>query len=176
MLVRVQLVDTAGSSLGHSTVEEAHRSPGRLHRAFSAVLHDGRGSVLFQTRSMDKERWPGHLANSCCGHPDSASSLLVDCRQRIREELGLEATNLAEVGSFEYRAAMPRSSWVEWEFDHVIVGQVDPDAAITPDPAEVGDHGWLTSFAARDIRVPLSPWAVGVLRIAAPHVPDFAFS
>ncbi len=34
----VELVSSDGSAIGDATVDEAHRAPGRLHRAFSVLL------------------------------------------------------------------------------------------------------------------------------------------
>lgn len=166
---QVELVDQDGASLGVAEVEGAHRLPPRLHRAFSVVLHDGAGRALFQRRAAAKERWPGALANSCCGHPASAATLAADAARRVAEELGVAVDGLREVGTFTYQAAEPGGVWAEFEFDHVLLGRLDPGQALAPDPAEVAETAWLTPAQWR-ARADLAPWAGRVMEIAAPHL------
>ena len=166
---QVELVDESGAALGACDVDGAHRLPPRLHRAFSVVLHDGAGRALFQRRSTDKERWPGALANSCCGHPRSVGTVLADAAARVGEELGVAVGGLAQVGVFTYQATDPGGVWAEWEYDHVLVGRLDPATALRPDPAEVSESLWLTPGQWR-ARGDLAPWVARVMELAAPHL------
>lgn len=168
---RVELVDTDGHTTGYAPVSEAHLAPAARHRAFSVVLHDGAGRILLQVRSSAKERWPGYLANSCCGHPASEATLIDDARTRVREELGISVDALTEAGRFEYRAAMPDSRWEEWEYDHVLVGEIDRDTPIAPDPSEVSVFTWTPTVP--DDGAPHAPWLSEVITLAADHVPGF---
>lgn len=168
---RVELVDADGRATGTAPVTEAHLAPAARHRAFSVVLHDGAGRMLLQIRSSAKQRWPGYLANSCCGHPASEATLLDDARTRVHEELGITVESLTEVGRFEYRAAMPDSPWEEWEYDHVLVGEVAPDTPIDPDPDEVSAFAWVAERP--EDGVPHAPWLAPVIDAAADHVPGF---
>lgn len=65
----VRLIDPHGRDAQLIEADAAHQYGGRTHRAFSVVLHDGAGKVLLQRRASCKERWPGYVANTCCGHP-----------------------------------------------------------------------------------------------------------
>jgi isopentenyl-diphosphate delta-isomerase len=161
----VELVDPDGTSLGVTEVEGAHRIPPRLHRAFSVVLHDGGGKALFQRRSLDKERWPGALANSCCGHPRGVDTLAEDAALRVWQELGIEVSGLRDVGTFTYQAHEPGGVWAEWEFDHVLVGAIDAAAPFAPDPGEVSEVVWLSAAEAVG-RDDLAPWVAQVMEIA----------
>lgn len=161
----VRLVDRDGSDLGTHPVHAAHRAEGLLHRAFSIVLHDGRGRVLMRRRAETKTRWPGYVANSCCGHPDRLDSVLDDAAQRLWEELGVRGLTLTEVGRFVYSARMPGSPWLEREYDHVLVGLLDGEA--DPAPAEVSEVFWcdVDDWAQRG---PVVPWLDEVMALVAP--------
>lgn len=167
----VELVDAHGRPTGYAPVSAAHLAPAARHRAFSVVLHDSAGRILLQVRANAKERWPGYLANSCCGHPASEATLIDDARTRVHEELGITVDTLTEVGRFEYHAAMPDSRWEEWEYDHVLLGQIDPATPIDPDPSEVSEILW--ADALPDNSAPRAPWLREVVTIAGPHVPGF---
>lgn len=161
----VRLVAPDGRDLDTHPVHDAHRGEGLLHRAFSVVLHDGRGRVLLQRRASTKTRWPGYVANSCCGHPDRAGSVLDDAAQRVREELGVRDVTLAEVGRFDYTARMPGSPWVEREYDHVLLGRLDGE--MNPSPEEVSEVFW-SDVDDWSRRGPVVPWLAEVMELVAP--------
>lgn len=163
----VELVDEAGTALGTRTVDEAHRSPGLLHRAFSVLLVAPDGRVLLQRRAAVKTRFPLRWANSCCGHPAPGQSPDRAARVRLREELGIDPVPLTEVGVYLYRAEDPATGRVEYEYDHVLRGEFDPDAVVLPDPDEVADLHWMHPAELRD-RITAdpgsyAPWLAGVL-------------
>jgi isopentenyl-diphosphate Delta-isomerase len=169
-LQRVELVSPEGVREGSSTVAEAHTAPGRLHRAFSVVLLDA-GRTLMQQRAAGKTRFPLRWTNACCGHPSPGEPVSVAARRRLTEELGLTGLELREAGIYVYRAADPATGRVEWEYDHVLVGQAPAGVAVVPDPDEVAAVEWV---AVRELRERLvadggadySPWLSGVLDIA----------
>lgn len=165
----VRVVDEAGRDGGTMPVAEAHLAGGTLHRAFSVVLHDGRGRVLLQRRADAKLRWPGYVANACCGHPSSLATVIDDASTRLAEELGIVGVTLREVGTFVYRAAMPGDDWVEWEHDHVLVGLYRGEPVVNP--AEASATYWV-DVARWQERAPSAPWLDGVMRVAAPHLEE----
>lgn len=163
----VELVDGFGAPVGVMTVDEAHRAPGRLHRAFSVFLRDpDSGRVLLQQRSSVKTRFPLRWANSCCGHPLPGEEVTTAAGRRLVEELGIAGVPLAEVGVYTYRAEDPDTGRVEYEYDHVLVGDLPSARRPVPDPAEVADLRWvsvpalLTGLAAEPDRY--APWLAGV--------------
>ncbi|WP_189113413.1 isopentenyl-diphosphate Delta-isomerase [Pilimelia terevasa] len=162
----VELVDPEGRACGTATVQEAHRPPGRLHRAFSIILLDPDGRILLQRRAATKTRFPGRWANTCCGHPGPGEPVVEAARRRLREELGVEAA-LAEVGRYSYQAEDPASGLVECEFDHVLRGALAADAPLHPDPAEIDEVRWAELDAVRRaVRAAphaYAPWLAGVL-------------
>jgi isopentenyl-diphosphate delta-isomerase len=171
----VELVDDAGHATGSATVDEAHRAPGRLHRAFSVLLIDPDGRLLLQRRSAAKTRFPLRWANACCGHPPPGRAVTDAARDRLAEEIGVRGVELTEIGVHLYRADDPATGRVEHEYDHVLLGRVDPGTPLTPDPAEVADLRWTP---ARDVPHAMTadpaayaPWLAGVVAtLGAPRV------
>jgi isopentenyl-diphosphate delta-isomerase len=170
----VELVDEAGNPIGARTVDEAHRLPGLLHRAFSVFLVDPAGRVLLQQRAATKTRFPLRWANSCCGHPAPGQSLDSAAGRRLHEELGVGGVPLTEVGVYLYRAEDPETGRVEFEYDHVLRGDFAPDRSVLPDPEEVADLRWMhpDELRARLDADPAAyaPWLGGVLsRLSEPE-------
>jgi isopentenyl-diphosphate delta-isomerase len=163
----VELVDEAGIHCGQSTVDDAHRAPGQLHRAFSVVLVDPSGRVLLQRRAAAKTRFPLRWANACCGHPGPGEPVVEAAARRLAEELSILGVDLAPVGVHVYAASDPATGRVEREYDHVLLGRVAADPPIAPDPAEVYGVRWVppaelrTDLAARPDAY--APWLAGVL-------------
>ena len=145
------LVDLCDKPVGAATKERAH-TEGLLHRAFSVVLwREGVAGkeLLLARRAPGKYHSAGLWANSCCSHPRVGEELFAAARRRVAEELGAQAGELREVGSFVYRAAF-QNGISEFEFDHVFVapcmGNVDPD------PTEASEVRWVSAReAAREL-------------------------
>ncbi len=170
----VDLVDSTGRSVGSTTVAEAHRVPGRRHRAVSVLLVSPDGSrLLLQQRSAAKLRFPSRWANSCCGHPRPGQSAVDAARQRMQEELNLAGVTLTEVGVYQYQAADPASGLVEHEYDHVLLGRLAPEQSLQPDPAEVAELRWVTPAELNELLDEpgaCAPWLAGVTATLATAV------
>ena len=169
----VELVNADGVPVGSVTVDEAHRAPGRLHRAFSVFLRDPYGRVLLQQRAAAKTRFPLRWANTCCGHPQPGEDIAVAARRRLLEEIGVGDVELAEVGRYSYYAEDPATGRVEYEYDHVLMGDVPAGHPLLPDPDEVTDTRWvavaeLRRAIAADPRS-YAPWLAGVTECLADH-------
>jgi isopentenyl-diphosphate delta-isomerase len=171
----VELVDEDGRTTGSSTVDDAHRAPGRLHRAFSVLLVDPAGRLLLQRRSAAKTRFPLRWANACCGHPAPGQAVLAAAVDRLADELGVIGVALREVGRYVYRASDPATGRVEHEYDHVLLGQLAGAIPGAPDPDEVAELRWVTpvEFYASLGSDPDSyaPWVAGVTALALPPDP-----
>ena len=72
------LVDEEDRVIGHEEKERCHDGAGKLHRAFSVFLFDGRGRMLIQRRSAAKRLWPLFWSNSCCSHPRQGEEIADD--------------------------------------------------------------------------------------------------
>jgi isopentenyl-diphosphate delta-isomerase len=167
----VELVDASGSAVGTATVSEAHTAPGQLHRAFSVLLFDRQGRTLLQQRAPVKTRFPLRWANSCCGHPGPGVPVVEAATQRLAEELGVAGVRLTDVGVYTYRAEDETTGRVEYEYDHVLVGQVTEELSVAPDPAEVAATRWVPAATLVPTGADYAPWLSGVLPIALAAVP-----
>ncbi|RKN48269.1 isopentenyl-diphosphate Delta-isomerase [Micromonospora endolithica] len=172
----VELVDDAGQPVGETTVSAAHQPPGQLHRAFSVLLVDPAGRVLLQRRAAGKTRFPLRWGNSCCGHPGPGESLVEAANRRLHEELGAGPVPLTEVGVYLYYAEDPTTGRVEFEYDHVLRGEVPAELPVRPDPDEVAEVRWVDPVALEaDLDTdPCSyaPWLGGVVhRLLRPTAP-----
>lgn len=136
----VVLVTEEGEVVGESAKLAAHESPGHLHLAFSVVLGRPDGRTLLQQRALSKYHFPGAWANACCSHPAPGEELVPSAEARVREELGVDC-DLTDVGSLIYRATCAHSGLVEYELDHVLVGEIDEEPR--PDPKEVAAIRWV---------------------------------
>jgi isopentenyl-diphosphate Delta-isomerase len=168
---QVELVDENGVPVGSATVDVAHRAPGRLHRAFSVFLRDAAGRVLLQQRAAVKTRFPLRWANTCCGHPLPGEEVAVAASRRLIEEIGVGGVELAEVGVYSYYADDPASGRVEYEYDHVLLGDLPAGRDPVPDPDEVAALRWvpvadLRAAIAADPRS-YAPWLAGVVECLA---------
>ncbi|WP_434742401.1 isopentenyl-diphosphate Delta-isomerase [Micromonospora sp. SH-82] len=163
----VELVDDAGTPLGAASVADAHHPPGRLHRAFSVLLTDAAGQVLLQRRAAVKTRFPLRWANSCCGHPRPGESPVTAANRRLTEELGIGPVDLTEVGVYVYRAEDPETGRVEFEYDHVLRGELPADVVPDPEPTEVAELRWADpgEVSADLVAEPqtYAPWLGGVI-------------
>lgn len=170
----VELVDADGAPTGSSTVDEAHQAPGLRHRAFSVFLRDGSGRLLLQQRAAGKTRFPLRWANTCCGHPWPGEDVTVAGARRLVEEIGVGGVALDEIGVYSYYAEDPTTGRVEYEYDHVLLGDLPAGRNLLPDPDEVADLTWvelpdLRAAIAADPRS-YAPWLAGVVDRLAEHL------
>ncbi len=132
-----------GEDLG--TVEKiaAHTGNGTLHKAFSVfIFRKNRTEMLIQKRSEQKMLFGGYWANTCCSHPRSGEDMVEAAEKRLKEECGFTCP-LSITGTFTYKAADPRGTGIEHEFDTVLIGEVD-EVTINPDPEEIAELRWIT--------------------------------
>lgn len=140
----VTLVDQYDHPVGTSEKISAHQNPAPLHRAFSVFIFDNFNRILLQRRSLTKYHFAGLWANSCCGHPEPGEPVETAAIRRCRQELGIDLTELTELGAVTYSAVDPKSSLIENEYDHILVGPLQKQY-LTPNPDEVEAVGWIHS-------------------------------
>ena len=135
----VLLVSPTDAPLGTCSKQQAHVE-GKLHRAFSVFLTDENGDILLQRRALTKYHSGGLWTNACCSHP--VGDVLSDARVRLKEELGVDS-EIREVGHFVYRHVF-ENGMTEYEYDHVLLGQINRDAPISPAPEEADAVEWMS--------------------------------
>jgi geranylgeranyl diphosphate synthase, type I len=167
----VELVDDGGRVIGRAERASVHHGNTPRHRAFSVYLSDAAGRVLLTRRALSKLTWPGVWSNSSCGHPRPGETDVAAIHRRVREELGVEVTDVeVMLPDFGYTATDPHGL-VENEDCPVYRAVIVDTAALRPDPDEVMDYQWLTwpDLIATVEQAPglLSPWAVAQVRALA---------
>lgn len=135
----VVLVDNNDRQTGTCPKLAAHQQ-GRLHRAVSVFVFDGQDRLLLQRRALTKYHSGGLWSNTCCTHPGPGEIPAETAVQRLREEMGFTC-ELKPAGNFVYRAEFD-NGLIEYEYDHLFVGQYEDDPR--PDPAEVCDWSWMS--------------------------------
>ena len=141
----VLLVTEDGTPMGTAERAAAHASPGMLHRAFSVfVFRKGRQEVLIQQRSSEKTLFPLIWANTCCNHLREGEVLPDAAQARLHQELGITCP-LTEGPSFVYRAEDPAGHGTEYEYDTILLGSIQGDPPLKPDPAEVNAVRWIST-------------------------------
>jgi len=136
-LERVILVDADDRPLGTERKIEAHVE-GKLHRAFSVLIHDGEGKMLLQQRAHGKYHSGGLWTNACCGHPRPGEETGEAARRRLRDEMGIDCP-LVPLHAVTYRADVG-NGLTEHEIVHLFGGRWHGE--VTPDPSEVSSHAW----------------------------------
>jgi isopentenyl-diphosphate delta-isomerase len=137
---RVVLLDEAGRRIGTAPKRDVHHAETPLHLAFSCYVFDGAGRLLVSRRATDKATFPGVWTNTACGHPDPAEALDDAVVRRVRQELGVELTDLRLVlPQFRYTAVM--DGVLENEMCPVFVARSNDE--VRPDPAEVDAVTWV---------------------------------
>lgn len=139
----VTRTDSSGTDLGQVDILQAHTGEGILHTAFSVfVFNPDRTKTLLQRRAESKMLFGGIWANTCCSHPFQDEQPEEAGMRRMQEELGISC-ELTTGPSFVYKAPDPQGKGLEWEYDTILVGTLDEDAIINPNPEEVMEWKWM---------------------------------
>jgi isopentenyl-diphosphate delta-isomerase len=140
----VVLVDEKDNEVGIEEKLAAHLQ-GKLHRAISVFLFNQKKQLMVQQRAFSKYHSGGLWTNACCSHPRAGEQPIDAAKRRLLEEMGIECP-LNKLLEFVYRAKLDNGI-IEYEFDHVFIGQYDGDAV--PNPEEAHDWKWI---AIEDLR------------------------
>jgi isopentenyl-diphosphate Delta-isomerase len=121
-MTQVILVDESDNPVGFSEKMQAHVD-GLLHRAFSVFIFNAKGEMLLQQRALHKYHSGGLWTNACCSHPAPGEETKVAAARRLQEELGFQVP-IEKLFDFIYKADFD-NGLIEYEFDHVFVGEYD---------------------------------------------------
>lgn len=139
MQEKVILVDEYDRETGEMEKMEAHMK-GKLHRAFSVFIFNGKGEMMLQRRALSKYHSPGLWTNTCCSHPRKGEEVSNAAHRRLVEEMGFD-TKINKVFDFRYKSEVGQGL-IEHEFDHVFLGYYDSRPEINP--AEVEEWKYMT--------------------------------
>ena len=96
---------------------------GLRHKAVSVFLISD-NSVLLQKRASMKYHTPGLWANTCCTHPLWSEDPMDCAHRRLKEELGIEVSELVYKDKIDYRADVG-NGLIENETVDVFVGSIE---------------------------------------------------
>lgn len=138
MTKRIILVDEQDRIVGFEEKLKAHEE-GRLHRAFSVFVVNGKGELMLQKRNSEKYHSGSLWTNTCCSHPLEGEDQERTVHERLQFEMGFDCP-IHPLFTFTYRASF-ENGLVEHELDHVYLGTYDGDAV--PNPDEADDWKWM---------------------------------
>lgn len=126
MSFQLVLVDDNDKEIGFGTYDECHKGRGVHHRAFVTLVIDSENRVLLQRRKH--KLFDGYWDFTAVSHPfhfeDGKQESLEQASSRaLEKEMGIEATDVKNLGAFNYFAKDGRYS--ENEYCHVLVGIYD---------------------------------------------------
>lgn len=99
MSALIQIVDEQDKPTGQATKQEAW-AQGLRHRIVRIMLENDQGEILIQHRSPTKDIFPNCWDNSAAGHVDAGEDYLTAAIRELKEELGIETTQLKEIGDY----------------------------------------------------------------------------
>lgn len=132
------LVDGEGRVLGRESKQACHEGEGFLHAAFLVLVFDKTGSLLLTRRSPEKSLWPGFWDGTVASHYLESLDRPTRIRDKVRQELGVEAANPEYRFRFQYQASyQDRGS--ECELCDVFVLKGVATADLRVNPAEISE-------------------------------------
>jgi isopentenyl-diphosphate delta-isomerase type 1 len=90
----LEIVDTDGNVTGCAPRSKVHGNPSLVHRVVHVLVFDGRGRLLLQKRSLQKDVAPGKWDTSVGGHVNPGEDLRDAARREAMEELGVSRVEL----------------------------------------------------------------------------------
>ena len=135
---------------------------GLRHKAVSVFLISD-NSVLLQKRALMKYHTPGLWANTCCTHPSWLEDSIDCAHRRLKEELGIEISELVYKDKIDYKADVG-NGLIENETVDVFVGSIETKNKLQMvlNHDEVSEVKWITFETLKEeiLLVPskFTPW------------------
>ena len=129
---------------------------GLRHKAVSVFLISD-NSVLLQKRASIKYHTPGLWANTCCTHPTWMEDSIDCAHRRLKEELGIEVSELVYKNKIDYKADVG-NGLIENETVDVFVGTIKTkeELKMLLNQNEVSEVKWV-KFETLKEEISLSP-------------------
>jgi isopentenyldiphosphate isomerase len=130
------VVNDRDEVIGSRPRSEVHRL-GLMHRAVHVLVHNARGKIFLQKRSMLKDRQPGLWDSSASGHLASGEDYDTCAVRELFEELGLRPTSKPE-------PLFKLSASLQTDQEHVWVYRCQAEGPFTLPPEEIETGNWFT--------------------------------
>jgi isopentenyldiphosphate isomerase len=88
------IVDDRDRVIGQAPRSACHGNPALVHRVAHVLVVNGRGELLLQKRSANKDIQPGKWDTSVGGHLDPGEDYLTAARREMAEEIGVSGVPL----------------------------------------------------------------------------------
>jgi Isopentenyldiphosphate isomerase len=128
------VVNERDEVIGKRPRREVHRL-GLMHRATHVLVFNKRGQVFLQKRSMNKDRQPGLWDSSASGHVDSGEDYDTCVVRELREEIGLQLTQVP-------RRLFKLAASSETDQEHVWVYRCEAEGPFQLHPEEIERGDW----------------------------------
>lgn len=128
----VILVDEQDREIGTMEKLAAHEL-GKLHRAFSILVFNGKGELMLQQRARNKYHSGGLWTNTCCSHPRPGETAIEAGKRKLIQEMGFDC-ELTFSHKFIYKVELD-NNLIEHEWDHVLIGSYDGTPNLNPEEA-----------------------------------------
>lgn len=143
----IMIVDEDDRPVGSATKQEAW-DKGLIHRVVRIMIEDGKGRILLQHRSQTKDIFPGCWDNSSAGHVDAGEDYETAVRRELKEELGLEGFDLAEIGHYRSNETWKGHRFNRFNRVYRTVAEVVPPKL---EAGKVDDARWFSIEEAKDL-------------------------
>jgi isopentenyl-diphosphate delta-isomerase type 1 len=145
MTDRITIVDENDNVIG-SEDRSVARTRGLRHRIVRVFLVNSEGKVLLHRRSEKLKDNPGKWDQSVGGHVDEGEDYITAARRETREELGVEADVLEEIGKFYIERDAPGG--IVRRFQTVFIAR--GDGPVKFDEGEIVEIRWFTIAEAEE--------------------------
>ena len=129
---------------------------GLRHKAVSVFLISD-NNILLQRRASIKYHTPGLWANTCCTHPSWSEDPEECAHRRLKEELGIELSELVYKNKIDYKADVG-NGLIENESVDVFVGEIEEKEKLKTrlNHNEVAEVRWIRHETLKE-EISLSP-------------------
>jgi isopentenyldiphosphate isomerase len=146
----LEVYTRAGDPTGVVKTRAAIHADGDWHVAAFIWVYDGRGRVLLQRRSPDKDVWPERWDASAAGHVQAGEPIDEAAQRELAEEIGLEIDRAALMRAEDhFEEHVHANGMIDREIHAVFFVRSDaPLDAYRPGP-EVTAIAWVDAEALR---------------------------
>lgn len=85
----IDILDKDGNFIGRPEPKQVVHTQGLWHQTVNIMVHNGRGQLLFQKRSPNKDLYPNLLDIAAGGHVHSGETIIDACLREFNEETGI---------------------------------------------------------------------------------------
>lgn len=96
----LEVVNKDGEVIGIAARFEVHGNPSLMHKVVHVLVFNGRGELLLQKRSLNKDVAPGKWDTSVGGHVSAGEDILSSAKREMEEELGVAPQELEYLYSY----------------------------------------------------------------------------